>query len=188
MKLSLFLQMMLLYVDLSAGNAQSTAPHVTPNLLQQASFESSAAGWRPVNLASGVNLAQYNNVARAHDGSGFLEMNTSLPGGSVAQDVSVSTQPGQSYSFSVWLRAAPGASPVSGTLALWALGGIGESGSTGFTVGQSWTQVTAPLNIKNAGHTVLRAEIYMATIGVNFDADGALLTTAGLQQASSESS
>ena len=144
--------------------------------LQQASFESSAAGWRPVNLTGDVNLAQYNNAAFAHDGSGFLETKTSLPGGSVAQNVSVSTQAGQSYSFSVWLRSA-GASPVSGTLAVWGLGGIGQSGSTNFTVGPTWTRVTAPLPIKNSGHTILRAEIYMETTGLSLDADGAYLTT-----------
>src|SRR5262249_6321496 len=155
-----------IYMGTTGVNLDADGASLINAGLQQASFESSTAGWRPVNLASGVNFAQYNNAARAHDGSGFLEMNSSLPNGSVAQDVNVSAQPGQSYSFSVWLRAAPGTGPVSGTLALWGLGGVQESGSTDFTVGQNWTLVTAPLDIRNSGHTALRAEIYMGTTGV----------------------
>jgi hypothetical protein len=159
---------------------------------QNASFEVSAAGWLPKNLASAVNLLQYNpgnyGANYAHDGAGFLEMNTSTPGGSVAQDVPVPPLPGQSYSFSVWLRAAPGVNSVSGTVALWGLGGTPESGLTNFTVGPAWMLVTAPLDVQSAGHTGLRAEIYMQTTGANLDADGALLIDTHLQNASFESS
>src|SRR5271168_4491369 len=94
------------------------------NVLQNASFQSSSAGWRANNLASAVSLAQYKSSHYpapffSYDGSGFLEMNTSQPEGSVAQDVTVFPQPGQSYSFSVWLRAAPGVNSVSGSVTLW---------------------------------------------------------------------
>ena len=151
---------------------------IVANLLQNASFESSSAGWRANNLASAVNLQQYKSSHypapfSSYVGSGFLEMNTSQPGGSVAQDVTISTQPGQSFSFSVWLRAAPGQNPVSGSVALWGLGGTQENGSTNFTVGQAWTLVTAAVDVQNSGHTSLRAEIYMTTTGANFDACGA---------------
>ena len=166
---------------------------IKANLLQNASFESSSAGWRANNLASAVNLQQYGSSHypppfACYDGYGFLEMNTSQAGGSVAQDVTIAPQPGQSYSFSVWLRAAPGVNSVSGSVALWGLGGTQENGSTSFTVGQEWTLVTAPLDVQNPGHTSLRAEIYMQTTGANFDADGAQLINAGLQNASFESS
>ena len=166
---------------------------IVANLLQNASFESSSAGWRANNLASAVNLQQYKSSHypapfSSYVGSGFLEMNTSQPGGSVAQDVTISTQPGQSFSFSVWLRAAPGQNPVSGSVALWGLGGTQENGSTNFTVGQAWTLVTAAVDVQNSGHTSLRAEIYMTTTGANFDACGAQLINAGLQNASFESS
>jgi hypothetical protein len=103
-------------------------------------------------------------------------MNTRYPGGSVAQDVHpIYTEPGQSYSFSVWLRAAPGATSVSGSLALWGIGGTEEHASTSFTVGQEWKLITVPLDVRNTGHNTLRAEIYMNTANANFDADGARL-------------
>ncbi|MGA2356566.1 MAG: hypothetical protein ABSG02_18900 [Terriglobales bacterium] len=100
----------------------------TANLLKNASFEKSSAGWRANNLASGVNLQQYNpgvGAGYAHDGAGYLEMNSSQAGGSVAQDISISPQQGQSYTFSVWLRASPGAEPNPET-GFWEAGRISK--------------------------------------------------------------
>jgi len=180
-----------IYMNTTGANLDADGARLINAGLENASFESSSAGWRANNLASSVNLKQYRpGVGYPHDGEGYLEMNTSQPGGSVAQDVKISTQPGQSWSFSVWLRAAPNVtSPISGTVALWGLGGTQESGSTNFTVNnQEWTLVTAPLDVQNSGHTSLRAEIYMNTAGANLDADGACLINAGLENASFESS
>ena len=50
--------------------------------------------------------------------------------------------------------------------------------------GTSWTQVTAPLDTHVSVHTVLRAQLYMETAGVNFDVDGTQLVGAGLTSAS----
>ncbi len=169
-----------IYMQTTGANFDADGAQLINAGLQNASFESSSAGWRANNLASAVNLQQYGSSHypppfACYDGYGFLEMNTSQAGGSVAQDVTIAPQPGQSYSFSVWLRAAPGVNSVSGSVALWGLGGTQENGSTSFTVGQEWTLVTAPLDVQNPGHTSLRAEIYMQTTGANFDADGATL-------------
>jgi len=157
------------------GSVGSTPPPTSPsrNLLTNASFEHNAGGWSTINNGGIVNYATYNNlVGRSHDGAGFMEMNTSVPGGSVYQDVAVAPSPGQSYTFSVWLRS-PNGTPVSGTLALWGMGGTNEQGATNFTVGPQWTLVSAPLDVVNAGHTQLRAQIYISTAGAQFDADGA---------------
>ena len=166
------------------GQTASATAQVTlsANLLQNASFESSAVGWFKNNLANAVNMAQYNpgphGAGYAHDGSGFLEMNTSQPGGSVAQNVACYPQPEGSYSFSVWLRVPPNSPDVSGSVVLWGLGGTEEKGSTSFTVGEQWTLVTATLDIQQPGHNSLRGEIYMETTGANLDAD-ACTTVAG---------
>jgi hypothetical protein len=157
--------------------------------LTNASFENSAGGWNRIAFASSVNYTTYKNAARAHDGVGFMEMNTAVAGGSVAQDVAISTSPGESYTYSVWLRSlAPGGAPVSGSLALYGMGGTQEKGNTDFTVGSQWTLVSVPLDVANSGHTQLRAEIYMGSTGVNYDVDGAQLMKAGLTNASFENS
>jgi hypothetical protein len=166
----------------------------TVNLLQNGAFElgadsrSPAPYWRPVNWPSSVSFTQYSIAGRALDGSGFLEMNTKRIGGSLAQDVPNQTQRGQSYRFSIWVKAGPNTPSVSGTIALWGLGGVAESGSTNFTVGQNWTLVTCPLDVNKDGHVTLRAEIYMESSGLNFDLDSASLVNTGLQNASFESS
>jgi hypothetical protein len=175
-----------IYMQTTGANLDADGALLISPYLNNASFESSSAGWFANNLASAVNFQQYNpgnyGTNYAHDGSGFLEMNTSTPGGSVAQDVpGYYPQPGESYSFSVWLRAAPGVNSVSGTVALWGLGGAQESGATNFTVGSDWMLVTAPLDVQNPGHTSLRAEIYMQTTGANLDADGATLRVGAVQ-------
>jgi hypothetical protein len=165
------------FVSDYSGLLWGATPPLTENLLENASFASSSAGWFANAEAGSVSYAQYPSShyypGFAHDGGGFLEMNTSEAGASIAQNVAITTQPGQSYSLSVWLRSAPGQGPVSGVLALWGLGGTQESTPTNFIVGPEWTLVTVPLDVQNSGHTELRAEIYMDTAHANFDVDGA---------------
>lgn len=106
----------------------------TINLLQNGAFElgingySPTPNWRPVNWPNSVSFTQYKDASRAHDGSGFLEMNTGKAGGSIAQDVANQTQPGQSYRFSIWLKAGPNTPSVSGTIALGAWAGFRNLG------------------------------------------------------------
>jgi hypothetical protein len=177
-----------IYMGTTNENLDADGAQLINTGLENGNFEDSSAGWFQSALASDVNLQQYNpgseGAGYAKNGNGFLEMNTSQPEGSVAQDVSVALAPGQSYTFSVWLRATPGESPFSVDVALWALGGTQEQGATGATVGQSWTLVTAPLDVQNSGHTELRAEIYMGTTNENLDADGATLAIGGAQAVS----
>jgi hypothetical protein len=142
------------------------------NLLLNASFENSAGGWAPIHNGGQVWHVPYRNAARSHDGGGFLEMNTSVQGGSVYQDVAVATTVGDSYTFSAWMRS-PSGKRISGSLALWGMGGTQENGSTSFTVGPQWTLISVPLDVAQAGHTQLRAQVYMSTPGANYNIDGA---------------
>ena len=161
-------------------------PRYRPNLLSNASFElGNVSGWNRGALASSVNYTAYTDRAHAHDGASYMAMNTSQANASVSQDVGVAAQPGESYDFSIWLRS-PSGQPLTGALALWALGGTQESGATGFTLGSDWTLVTAPVDVRQSGHTKLRAEIYLGTTGHDYDADGAQLEKAGLSNASFE--
>jgi hypothetical protein len=152
------------------------------NMLSQASFENGAVptGWKIINVPNGatVNAVAYQNAPPgALEGAGFLEMNTSIAGASVGQDVAASPQVNQSYTFSVWARNR-GSVPFTLKIVLWGLGGGSmERSPTTVTlpVGNGWQLISAPLDVVNAGHTSLRAEIYMNTAGRNVDVDAATL-------------
>lgn len=97
-------------------------------------------------------------------------MNTALAGGSLSQDVPMAPMPGHSVTFTAWVRSADGA-PLSGTLALWALGGDQESASIPFVASTEWTPVSITLSPARLGHTSTRAEIYLESTGRNLDID-----------------
>jgi putative cell wall-binding protein len=144
--------------------------------LSDASFEDPTGGpWFGCNFPASVQHYPYPSASFAHEGGSVMSMGTTTPQGSVAQDVAVAPQPGESYTFSVWLRSD--VKTGSGTVRLWALGGTEESGSTSFTAGPAWTLVSAPLDVVNSGHTGLRAEIYMGTANFYYFADAATLVS-----------
>jgi len=133
--------------------------------LKNNSFESGVSYW---NLSTPCCWALYT-YPPAKEGSWFLEFN---PGGyqtwtSVSQDISVSINPGEQWSSSVWVRCRSGGScPVQ--LALWGLGiGGSEAFSASATINQSdsnWQLVS--LDMKTLGvsftgsHNTLRFELY----------------------------
>ncbi len=154
------------------------------NLLESASFgDGSTQGW---NLTPHAAWATYRN-STGYDGAAYyLEMNTGSAGrgASVWQDVAYKTSPGQSYSFSAWVRSASGAA-ASACLVLWGLGGQQESAVDCTTLHTSaWTLLTAPLDTHLSSHGALRAQIYMETPGLNYDVDTTALVHAGLTSAS----
>ncbi|MFA5788032.1 MAG: peptidoglycan DD-metalloendopeptidase family protein [Actinomycetota bacterium] len=160
-------------------------PYQPPNLLTNASFEQ-GGGWGSLG---GANMLAYNDASQAKEGGWYEEMNAPSAGGSVYQDVGIAPQPGQSYTFSAWMRKRPNdPGTFGGTLALWGLGGNQESTPTPFIVGHHWTLVSVPLNVANPGHSAMRAQIYMGTTADQgtLQVDGAQLVNAGLANASFE--
>ena len=169
------------------GGGGAPPPPYNTNLLSNASFEDgnfTSWGTDPVNGGT-VNTAAYNNPSRSREGSWYGESNTSTGSGSITQQVAIAPQPGQSYTFSIWLRSPTG-QPLSGQVTLWGLGGTNEGESTAFTVGSSWTLVSAPLDVQDSGHSALLAQVYMFTTDANYDFDGAQLVNDGLSNASFE--
>ncbi len=149
-----------------------------PNMVTHASFEGGGWGWGPISKPNGatVNLQTYTDASRAVDGSGFLEANTTQSSGSIGQDVPVVPVAGQSYTLSMWMRAAPGNSaPVSARLTLWGMGATLENGQTTVELDNNWRLVTATLDAKNTGHSAMRAEVYMLTPSRNYNFDSASL-------------
>ena len=87
----------------------------------------------------------------------------------------VPTEPGQTYTFSVWVRTDLSSKvPFVGSIVLFGLGSTTEAGSTSFRAVNSWTLVSARFTA-TAPHTRLVAAIYLDTTRGILDADGALL-------------
>ena len=112
-------------------------------------------------------------ASRSHSGLRYLECNTSAVGDDL-QDNLYRDGPAASVGQRVTLRAfvrAP-ASKVDGELAIWGLGGKNEQAGVKFTAGADWTEVRATLDVKEAGHTSTRGQIYLRTGGgANLDVD-----------------
>ena len=166
------------YTPIGVIHAPTSTPSATgpKNLLSNASWGMGQwVPWQTLPVGGGtMNWTAYNNSSVAEQGSWYGASSTSTAGGSIYQDVAASTSPGQSYTFSIWIRSAT-STPVSGTVALWGIGGTHESGSTSFTVGPTWTQISAPLDVTQTGHTTLRAQVYESTTGTTYDFDGAAI-------------
>ncbi|HEX6487892.1 MAG TPA: DNRLRE domain-containing protein, partial [Candidatus Dormibacteraeota bacterium] len=155
--------------------------------LADASMEySDTTHWVANNLPTHVGYAFYADwTASPEDGPGFMEFNVSQDSGSVAQTTSIIPTPGQNWTCSAYVRS-PDGTQVSGSLVIWALGGTLESGTQNFSVGRSWTFVSAPLTTHNTGHTNIRCEFYLHTLSRNLDVDGAQLVQTGYSNSSFE--
>ncbi|HMK99726.1 MAG TPA: carbohydrate binding domain-containing protein [Acidimicrobiales bacterium] len=163
----------------------SAALPASPNLLNDPTFEQGNVG--PWMFAPGENRAVYtpsSAPANTVDQT-YLETNSgSSSAPNFYQDVDISPSPGQSYTTSILLRS-PTSATITGTLVLWAVGGSStEMGQTSFSVSSpTWTPWYTDLDIGRAGHTFLRVQVYINTLGANLDADGATLQDATLSDA-----
>jgi hypothetical protein len=146
------------------------------NLLSNASFEmGSFKNWD--KFPDGFIDYQSTGDSTAKEGGGIGRVQTTVAGRSFAQDVGVAPQPGQSYTFSMWVKSTT-STPFKGTIALWEMSGATgiAKGDTSFTVGSDWTLVSAPLAVTTAG-TGLRAQIYLGSTGYDLALDGGSLAS-----------
>jgi hypothetical protein len=144
-------------------------PTTEANLLRDGGFEGGGQGW-----AANTNYAVYNDSARAHDGSWFAEANVSADAASIWQDVPVNMHAGDSVTFSIWARLAPGVEPSGQTanLCLWSLQTLRNACyQKQLTSGWQQLQATATMS---ADTSTLRAQVYLSG-GGNFNFDGATL-------------
>lgn len=144
------------------------------NLLINPSFEGSFGGWIPGN--GFMNRQIYQVPSQVKDGEWFAAANAPAPGRSFAQDVSISGNTYDRYTFTIWLRSSDVNVPFDGLIVLWGLGGpVVSHTESKFSVGGEWTKVTQTIEL--AGPTSgLRAELYMNTVGPSLWLDGGQLT------------
>jgi hypothetical protein len=129
------------------------------NLLRSASFEGSVTGWAfGSTVARALRVSTASSPAQA--GQYSLAANTTVAGASISQTVSKTLTPGGTYSGSIWLRSTSSV-PFTGKLVVWGLGGSAEAAITPFSVGSTWTQITANLVPQKSGHTQLRLQLYL---------------------------
>src|SRR4029077_13983126 len=138
---------------------------------------------------NGGSLAKcdYASESGAEQGGSFLEINDTAEGGSVGQDVPFTPRVGQTYTFSVWLRAP--AAAVNGTVAIYSINGAGQAfdqGNTKYTLtgGGAWKRGEVPLTVDLTEATKIRVQVYEQTKNTNIDIDGAQLLNSGLENAS----
>ncbi|GAA3026825.1 hypothetical protein [Streptomyces glomeratus] len=126
------------------------------------SFEGKDDHWARINLANATTL-DFDPVhgVSAKSGSVFLTLRSSVPSGSVGQDV-VTPQGLTSISAFAWVRAGLDG-PVSGTLAIWQLDTDPDRAMPApFIAGNEWTLVTSTLDFPNpAASKTIRIEIYV---------------------------
>ena len=143
--------------------------------LANASFENNqTGGWKFLRPPGGAVQALAAKASGLPEGGNLLKLRTSRPGGSVYQDVPENLEQGQSYTFSVWARAN---APVTESICvvLWGLGHGSEYGETCAKVGQTWTLVSAPYDVRASGLTELQAQVYLHTTRLPLDLTGASL-------------
>jgi surface antigen len=152
-------------------------PRTEANLLTDGGFEADDNAWGVGPDVEGgvVGLANYENASLAHDGTHYEEANASSPGGSIYQNVAVNMVSGQSVTFSMWVRVAPGSSAAGQTanLCLWTLAGKNNNACQFHAVTHEWQQLQATATVTEPTST-LKAQVYYSP-GANIDFDGGVL-------------
>ena len=150
------------------------------NLLRDGGFEGGGGSWgiMPASAGAVTNYAVYATPnGWAHDGVRYGEANTSVDAGSLYQDVPVVLAPGDSATFSIWVKIG-NATTATGqwvNVCLWSLDASPPRSAciaAGVTGQRQQLQTTATMPVAT---TTLRAQIYMSGRG-NIDFDGGVLT------------
>lgn len=141
-------------------------------MLLNPGFETgSVAPWQEIGrcLAAGQE-------GEAHSGAGFGRAQKTAECASLFQDVFAAIAPGDSATFSIWLRAG-GATPARGQLALRAIGEQADTAETPFSLTDDrWVCLETTLTAQSSAAVYWRPEIYFSTEGAQYDLDDAALT------------
>ena len=175
------------YLVTTGVNLELTGASLADDGLANASFEGAqTAGWEMGNPKGGRVRTFAHRAPGLPEGGSLLEVSSSRSGGSVYQDVPLIAVPGQSYTFSIWVRSAA-TTKANVCVVLWGIGsGIQVHGQTCALVSTTWTQLSAPLDVDTAGLADLRAQVYLHTSNIKVDLTGSALVNDGLSSASFE--
>jgi len=143
------------------------------------------AGFDDNNHVGSWNVALSNYLTlthpgEAHDGVNFLSARAAsdVPPNSLAQDVTVNLQPGETVRGSLWVRLDSGSGDV--TLALHGLEGTLESATQtrSLTAADGWQRLEVSLTATQS-HATARLELYLPVGGPQMHIDSAALWVVG---------
>ena len=124
---------------------------------------------RTVPAGATVNMVDYNNAAKAHDGAWYLAFNTDTAGGGVYQDVPVNAAAGTSFVATAWLSAQSGT--ATGQLCVWGLGATNTNNCVPYSVkAGTYKQVQVVYDAPENVGTV-RFQVYPTANGGTTDMD-----------------
>jgi hypothetical protein len=126
----------------------------------------SLAGW----TIDSTNKAIYADGSAPGGGRYLLQFNGTV-GQNLFQDALVPPQAGETWRLRVQYRLPEPAAKA--TLVLWATGGpANEAAQVPLDLADGqWHEAEASLTVANAGHTALRAQVYLDAAGANVDLD-----------------
>jgi hypothetical protein len=149
------------------------APIAQRNLLANPSFETGTPSpWTLEDPSSQAYSIKNGGV----DGNYYLEAYTrdATPGHQSVIQMLGGTSPGQSYTFSIFVKTDNGR-PGTLSIDLWAFYGTMEGGASTVNVTGAWRQVQYTFNARYSNSN-LKAQLVMQTPNQNFDFDAAQLT------------
>jgi hypothetical protein len=160
------------------------------NLLANASFLltntcTAPEGWFVMPPEGGtIGECTYENPSRSEQGVKYEEFNGSVSGASIYQNVAIAPQPGQNYTFSIWVRAPEG--EPTGQINVFGMEGVTprDIDYTKFTANGQWQLVSVPLTVTQPKENSIRVQVYETTPNKNIDLDGAQLLQNTLANAS----
>lgn len=156
------------FETLKAWEATNQLP--SNRVLLNPGFEDGPAHWGPGNGTDSMNYFVYRDDKDARTGAGFLELNTAVPGRSIAQMVRGSGKAPRA--FSIWARCR--STRCEGSIVLWVVGS-NKKASRSFSVGNTWTKISSPPLSPPSGTTALKVELYMTTVNTSLSVDDASL-------------
>lgn len=137
-------------------------------LLRSTSFEGTSSGWLTFR---GSVTNQIMTDGTASDGESFVRLTVPTTGRSMSQAVYIRPAVGATYEATMRVRSGTPDATYSGRLVVWGLGGSTENVVIPFVAGPDWTLVNAQLVVKRSGHTSLRFEVFLDTVGPSLDID-----------------
>jgi len=153
-----------LFVDTASVAPQKKPTSLTKARLLAPSFEDgSVKGWARNTGAATLASTLAPTARPAKDGSSFLAVSTTTSNSSIAQKVTRSWVPGESFTLSAWVRSSSPTQTVAGRLAIASVGGGSESVYTAFNATSEWTRVQVTLSAAKIGHTGLKAALYVTS-------------------------
>jgi hypothetical protein len=164
------------WIDTMSISGMKMTPNRDAVTVLAPSFESkSVQGWvRGTGGALTIASVAQTDGHAAQDGTHFMSVQTKSSSAAVKQEVKRVATKGESYTLTAWVRSAMPGKLFRGKLNLAAIGGVADSSSQDFLVGNEWERVSITRTMGTT-HTVLRSSVFLLTAGRALEIDNVTL-------------